>query len=72
MLSRCGCGSQRVPLADDDGEDAGNALGPYDAQCERGEFAVGRAVDEELPVHGIPEICDQPDFALVVFLGTSS
>ena len=72
MLTRLGCGIKRDWLADDDAKDAGDALRPYHAQCERGEFAVGRAVDEELPVHGIPEICDQPDFALVVFLGTSS
>ena len=62
MLSPCACGSQRVQLADDDGEDAGNALGPYDARCERGEFSVVRAIDEELPVHGVPEICDECSF----------
>ena len=56
MLSRCGCGSQR---ADDDGEDADNALGPYHAQCEHGEFSVVRAIDEELPVHGFPEIREE-------------
>ena len=71
-LSRCGGGSQRVRLADDDAEDAGAALGPWYAQWERGEFAVVPAVDEELPICGVPEICDQRPSPISPLLSSSS
>ena len=59
MLSPCACGSQRVQLADDDAEDTGDVLGPYHVEGERGQSAVVRTIDEELPIYGVPEICNE-------------
>ena len=39
-LSKCACGSQRVPLADIDAEDAGDALSPYHGEGECDQSTV--------------------------------
>ena len=74
MVSRCGChGSQRVPLVDDDGEDAGDALGPYHVEGEHSQSAIVCrlssilcAVDEELLDNGHPRRTFLPDSILIV------
>ena len=47
MLSRYGCGCQRVRLVDDDSEDAGDALALYRGAVSPPSSVVS-AVDEEL------------------------